>query len=176
MQTTNDTISRHPATAPVFVRLPNSLVRGLLRIGAPMGSNTLLTVRGRRSGQPRTVPVAVTEADGRRFVIGAYGDVQWVRNLRAAGEAEIVLNGRAATITAVELDAAEAESFYRDIVGPYLGRQPRILRALVRAVFRFVAPDILTDPALAARKRPVFELYEQAPHVDPQVDAVRSTG
>lgn len=168
MHATKDTLSRHPATAPAFIRLPNSLVRGLLRVGMPMGPNTLLTVRGRRSGQPRTVPVAVTDDNGRRFVIGAYGDVQWVRNLRAAGEAEIVLNGRATKITAVELDPAEAETFYRDIVGPYLGRQPRLLQAVVRAVFRFVAPDILTDPALAARKRPVFELLERAPDLEPQ--------
>ncbi|HEV8698242.1 MAG TPA: nitroreductase family deazaflavin-dependent oxidoreductase [Candidatus Limnocylindrales bacterium] len=161
MHTAHRTLSKTPATAPAFVRRPNSLVRGLMRLGVPMGPNTLLTVRGRRSGQPRTVPVAVTEADGRRFVIGAYGDVHWVRNLRAAGGGEIVLDGRETKVSAVELDLAEAEWFYRDIVGPYLSRQPRILQVLVRAVFRLVAPDILDDPALAARKRPVFELLER---------------
>jgi len=160
---TDRTLPNGPATAPAFVRLPNSLVRALLRLGVPMGPNTLLTVRGRRSGRPRTVPVAVTDVDGRRFVIGAYGDVHWVRNLRAAGEGEIVLDGRAKTIKAVELDPAEAEGFYRDIVGPYFDRQPRVLQVLVRAVFRAVAPDILKDPALAARKRPVFELFDLTP-------------
>ncbi len=148
-----------PAVAPAYVRAPNSLVRGLLRLGMPMGPNTLLTVRGRTSGQPRTVPVAVTEAEGRRFVIGAYGDVHWVRNLRAAGGGEIVLDGHPTKISAVELDTAQAEQFYRDIVGPYLARVPRILQVLVRPVFRRVAPDILTDPSMAARKRPVFELF-----------------
>lgn len=163
MHTAHSTLSTPPATAPGFVRRPNSLVRGLLRLGVPMGPNTLLTVRGRRSGEPRTVPVAVTEADGRRWVIGAYGDVNWVRNLRAAGGGEIVFDGRQTTVTATELDQAEAEWFYRDIVGPYLRRQPRVLQVLVRAVFRLVAPDILSDPALAARKRPVFELFVRDP-------------
>jgi deazaflavin-dependent oxidoreductase (nitroreductase family) len=163
MHTAHSTLSTPPATAPGFVRRPNSLVRGLLRLGVPMGPNTLLTVRGRTSGEPRTVPVAVTEADGRRWVIGAYGDVNWVRNLRAAGGGEIVLDGRDTKVAAVELDHAEAERFYRDIVGPYLGRQPRILQVLVRAVFRLVAPDILSDPALAASKRPVFELFVRDP-------------
>lgn len=162
MHATNDTLSQQTDTAPAFVRAPNALVRRLLRLGFPMGPNTLLTVRGRRSGQPRTVPVAVTEVDGRRFVIGAYGDVQWVRNLRAAGGGEIVLDGRETTITARQLDPAAAEWFYRDVVGPYLRRQPRILQAMVRAVFGYVAPDILTDPALAAQKRPVFELFATA--------------
>jgi deazaflavin-dependent oxidoreductase (nitroreductase family) len=159
MYTTHSTLSRPPATAPAYVRKPNTLVRALLRLGVPMGPNTLLTVRGRTSGQPRTVPVAVTEADGRRWVIGAYGDVNWVRNLRAAGGGEIVLDGRPTKVTAVELDTTEAEWFFRDIVGPYLRRLPRILQVLVRALFRHLAPDMLTDPALAASKRPVFELF-----------------
>ena len=163
MHDAHATPSSGTAIAPGFVRKPNGLVSRLLRLGVPMGPNTLLTVRGRRSGEPRTVPVAVTEADGRRWVIGAYGDVNWVRNLRAAGGGEIVLDGRETKVSAVELDPAEAEWFYRDIVGPYLGRQPRILQVLVRAVFRLVAPDILSDPALAARKRPVFELFERDP-------------
>ena len=163
MHTAHSTLSTPPASAPGFVRRPNSLVRGLLRLGVPMGPNTLLTVRGRTSGEPRTVPVAVTEADGRRWVIGAYGDVNWVRNLRAAGGGEVVLDGRATKVTAVELDQAEAEWFYRDIVGPYLRRQPRVLQVLVRAVFRLVAPDILSDPARAASKRPVFQLFVRDP-------------
>ena len=156
---TQHTLTKAPATAPSYVRAPNGLVRRLLRLGLPMGPNTLLTVRGRTSGEPRTVPVAVTEVDGRRFVIGAYGDVHWVRNLRAAGGGEIVLDGHPTQVRAVELDRAAAESFYRDIVGPYLASIPRILQVLVRAVFRQVAPDILNDPATAAQKRPVFELF-----------------
>lgn len=168
MYSTHHLLTNRPATAPGYVRAPNGLVRGLLRLGMPMGPNTLLTVRGRTSGQPRTVPVAVTEADGRRFVIGAYGDVHWVRNLRAAGGGDIVLDGHPTKVTAVELDRAQAEWFYRDVVGPYLARVPRILQILVRAVFRHVAPDILTNPAMAARKRPVFELFEHAADLDPQ--------
>jgi deazaflavin-dependent oxidoreductase (nitroreductase family) len=123
-----------------------------------MGPNTLLTVRGRKSGEPRTVPVAVTEVEGRRWIIGAYGDVQWVRNLRAAGGGEIVLDGRTTTVKARELDRQEAEGFYRDIIGPYLDRQAKVLQVVVRAVFHVLAPDILDDPATAARTRPVFEL------------------
>ena len=160
MHSTHQMFSRPPSTAPAFVRLPNALVRRLMRLGVPMGPNTLLTIRGRKTGEPRTVPVAVTESAGHRWVIGAYGDVNWVRNLRAAGGGELVVDGREVHVTARELDRAAAERFYRDVVGPYLRRQPRILQAVVRAVFRFVAPEILEDPALAARTRPVFELVD----------------
>lgn len=65
-----------------------------MRLGLPMGLNVLLTIRGRTSGQPRTAPVAIAEIDGRRFIIGAYGEVQWVRNLRVVGEADIAFKGR----------------------------------------------------------------------------------
>jgi len=160
MHATPAPLSRSPGTAPALVRLPNPLVRRLMRLGVPMGPNTLLTVPGRKSGEPRTVPVAVTEVDGRRWVIGAYGDVHWVRNLRAAGGGVIVLDGRETNVKARELDRNEAEGFYRDIIGPYLDRQAKILQVVVRVAFHFLAPDILADPALAARTRPVFELTE----------------
>src|SRR5258708_39219744 len=98
--------------APGLIRLSNPLSRGLLRLGMPMGPNTLLTVRGRTSGEPRTAPVAVMEMDGKRWVIGAYGAVQWVLNLRAAGEADIRLHGTTMHVRAAELDRAAAVTFF----------------------------------------------------------------
>src|SRR6476660_9684511 len=115
-QTTNANrtppIDRVPARAPGFVRMPDRLVQWLLRHGAPLGPNSLLTIRGRTSGQLRTAPIAITEVDGRRYVIGAYGDVNWTRNLRAAGEADIQLHGRREHVRATELDPAAAEEFF----------------------------------------------------------------
>ena len=144
--------------APWFVRGPNPLVRGLLRIGLPMRPNKLLTVRGRTSGIPRVVPVAVSEIDGRRYVIGAYGDVNWVRNLRAAGEATIRLDGRDLRVTARELDHAAARTFFAETIPGYIGRFPWLGRWFLRALFRLVAGDLLNDPNSAAASRPVFEL------------------
>jgi deazaflavin-dependent oxidoreductase (nitroreductase family) len=53
-----------------------------------------LTVRGRRSGKPRTVPVAVLEHEGGRYLVAPRGRTHWVRNLRDAGECELRLRGR----------------------------------------------------------------------------------
>jgi deazaflavin-dependent oxidoreductase (nitroreductase family) len=44
-----------------------------------------LSVRGRRSGQWRTVPVVVLEHEGQRYLLTPFGDTDWSRNLRAAG-------------------------------------------------------------------------------------------
>ena len=148
---------------PFIVRAPNPLVRSLLRIGLPMGPNTLLTVRGRTSGLPRTAPVAVSEIDGRRYAIGAYGNAHWVRNLRAAGRAEVRLHGKDVPVTARELDPDEATRFYRDTLPVYLARFPWLGRAFLRTLFSIVAPDLLNDPARAAATRPVFELSAARP-------------
>jgi deazaflavin-dependent oxidoreductase (nitroreductase family) len=89
-------------------------------MGAPMGPNVLLTVRGRKSGEPRSAGVALTEIDDRRFIIGAYGEVHWVRNLRAAGEGTIRVRGRDEVVRAVELTGADAHAFFRDVLAPWV--------------------------------------------------------
>ena len=139
---------------PLPVRLVDPIVRRLLRIGFPMGPNTLLTVRGRKSGLPRSAGVALMEIDGRRWVISAYGNVHWTRNLRAAGEAVIRVRGRDERVWAVELSPVQAVAFFRDVLTPHIRAMPPHLR-VVSWVF---ARDILADPEGSAARRPVFEL------------------
>lgn len=87
---------------PAFVRVFSPFVRRLLQLGIPVGPAALLTVRGRRTGVPRTTPVALIEVNGKLWVLGAYGEVNWVRNLRAAGDAVLRLRGRQRRIRAVQ--------------------------------------------------------------------------
>ena len=67
------------------MRVANRIVVWLLKAGLRLGPNVVLTVPGRKSGLPRSVPVAVIELDGQRYLQSPYGQVEWVRNLRAAG-------------------------------------------------------------------------------------------
>ena len=76
------------------VRFGNAMVATLLRTGVRMGPMTLLTVRGRKSGLPRSTPVAIIDVSGRRWIWAPWGDVNWVRNLRAAGHATITFRRR----------------------------------------------------------------------------------
>jgi deazaflavin-dependent oxidoreductase (nitroreductase family) len=145
--------------APALVRASNPLSRRLLRLGLPMGPNVLMTVRGRTSGVPRTAPVAIPEIDGRRYVIGAYGNVQWVRNLRAAGKADIDVHGRTEHVRAIELDRAAATDFFARTLPGYIARLPLFGRLFAAVLFRLAAPDVLTDPERAAASRPVFEIH-----------------
>src|SRR5215831_14181865 len=141
---------------PRLVPILNSIAHRLLRLGPLMGPNALLGVRGRKSGQLRTTPVALVEVGGRRWTVGTFGNVNWVRNLRAAGEGTLTVGRRTERVRAVELDRAEAVSFFVDVLAPYVGRT-RLVRWLLGSVLR--AGDILDDPRAAAAQRPVFELY-----------------
>src|SRR5215472_11813837 len=77
-----------------FLRVVNPLTRRLISAGLPTGApNMLLTMRGRRSGRPRSVPLGMVEFDGRWFVQASYGETGWVANLRADGEATVTQPG-----------------------------------------------------------------------------------
>ena len=148
------------AQAPSLIRLSNPLANRLLRLGMPMGPNTLVTIRGRKTGRPVSMPLAVMEMDGRRWIIGAYGDVQWTRNLRAAGEADVRHDGRTVHVRAIELDPGVAERFFAETLPAYVGRFSLAGRVFARVFFRILAPDIVRDPREAAIAHPVFELRE----------------
>jgi deazaflavin-dependent oxidoreductase (nitroreductase family) len=89
-------------------RAGNAVVRALLAFGLGPRSTYLLGVTGRRSGTLRSTPVTLVEEGGRRWLVAPYGDVAWVRNLRASGRATLSRGGRAETIAVREIGAEEA--------------------------------------------------------------------
>jgi deazaflavin-dependent oxidoreductase (nitroreductase family) len=89
-------------------RIAAALTKTLLRAGVKLGTMSLLTVRGRISGQPHTVLVLLVEQDGQRWLVAPYGVVQWVRNIRAAGTATLTRGRHAEAICVTELPAQEA--------------------------------------------------------------------
>jgi hypothetical protein len=75
----SDVRSFHMTTAR---RINDHLMRPLIRLGVVPGTY-LLTVRGRKTGIPRSNPVTLVDGDqGRRWLVAPYGDVGWVRNAR----------------------------------------------------------------------------------------------
>ncbi|HEX3454788.1 MAG TPA: nitroreductase/quinone reductase family protein [Gaiellaceae bacterium] len=77
-----------------------------------------LRVRGRTSGEWRTVPVNVLEREGARYLVAPRGDTQWARNLRAAGSGELRIKGRTEAFSATEV----ADTDKQPIVDAYLAR------------------------------------------------------
>ena len=140
------------ARVPLYVRLVNPILEALLRLGLRRPPMVLLTVNGRRSGEPRTTPVGLLVLDGRRYLFSAFGEVNWVRNLRAAGTATIGVGRQRETLRSAELSAEEAGRVIRSILKtPTYG-------PVVRPYFPVSKDAPLTEFVQEARRHPVFEL------------------
>ncbi len=133
-----------------FVRISHMLTTTMLRAGLSFNSMTLLTVAGRKTGEPRTVPVSVIERDGQRYLIGAFGEVNWVRNLRAARTGALRRGRRLEDFSAVELTPAEAAPVLKEALG--------FAPAYVRSYFNVTADSPLSDIEREAPRHPVFRL------------------
>ena len=144
----------------VAFSLLNWGIKALLRLGVRvtiLGPMMLLTVRGRKTGKPRTIPVDVHEEDGRRFLMATHGEGNWVRNLRVAGEGSLSLGRHYQAFTAVELAPEEAGLAIKDILGPLLASQGIRGNAL-RQHLGVRADSSLNDFIAVAKTHPVFEL------------------
>ena len=141
---------------PSFVPALNGVIRRLLGAGMPMGPNGLLTIRGRSTGVPHTFPVAFLELDGRRYVQGTFGETNWVKNLRVAGEAVVSRGGSSEAVDAVELTPEAAAVVLRGALAPFVGR--RLMRPLVGRFFNLPSGAVLKDYLVVARAHPTFEL------------------
>lgn len=70
----------------------------------------MLTVVGRRSGRPRSVPVNVLEHDGKQYLLSPRGETEWVRNLRVAGRCDLKRKGFDGSFTASEIDDPDEQT------------------------------------------------------------------
>ena len=133
-----------------FARFGNTMAAAMIKLGIAPGGMHLLTVRGRKSGLPRTTPVSLIEHQGRRWLVAPYGDVAWVRNVRAAGELGLRRGRTTERCLAREASAEEAVPVLRS----YLRR----LRLVVGSYFD-VTPASPDDAfAAEAPRHPVFLL------------------
>ena len=125
-----------------MVRLNTALLRRGLRVG----SQHLLTVPGRRTGEPRSTPVSLASVGGSRYIVAAFADASWVKNVRAAGSATLTRGGRSEAVRLEELPA-EAR-------GPVL----RAFLEQVRGGGRYFASQTPDQVAAAAERYPVFRV------------------
>ena len=140
-------MARSPTRSPVM-RLANAVVTGLVKLGFRPGANAILTVPGRKTGLPRSTPITVVEYQGRRYVQSPYGEVDWVRNLRAAGKATLQSGRRIEAITVRQLNAEEEAPILQVV----LRRAPKVVQQMSG-----VTPDSpFEDFVKAAEKHPTF--------------------
>ncbi|WP_328617309.1 nitroreductase family deazaflavin-dependent oxidoreductase [Amycolatopsis sp. NBC_00355] len=136
------------ATAQNYRRMVNAgnkLVVGLQRLGIAFGPMQLLTVAGRRTGVPRTFPIAVIPQDGERYIIQAYPKAAWVANVRAAASVTLTRGRRSATARLVEVPVEERRPILRKLVEtspPSVGN-----RYVTTGLAEAANPDAVADAA-----------------------------
>jgi deazaflavin-dependent oxidoreductase (nitroreductase family) len=128
---------------------PQWMVRlnvAFLRRGLAMGSQHLLSVAGRKSGQIRSTPVSIATVDGERYVVAAFADADWVKNVRAA-QSETLKRG--AAVEQVRLDELPV-----DQRGPVL----RAFLVQVPGGVRFFGSQTPDEVVANAESYPVFRV------------------
>lgn len=79
------------------------IVQWLIRLGHAPQHYYLLTVPGRKTGLPRTKPVALVEEGEQKWLVAPYGTVNWVLNARVAGKVTIARGGYVEVFSIIEL-------------------------------------------------------------------------
>jgi deazaflavin-dependent oxidoreductase (nitroreductase family) len=91
----------------------NRVVAALTRLGISVWGSRVLEVRGRQTGEPRRTPVNLLTFEGSRYLVAPRGHTQWVRNLRVAGEGDLLLGRRRERFVGAEIADAEKEPILR---------------------------------------------------------------
>jgi hypothetical protein len=107
-----------------------------------------LSVRGRRSGRWQTVPVAVLDHEGERYLISYRGASDWALNLEASRGGRLAQRGLVEEIRVEEVPVEERGALL-EIYKARFGRMPTV-GAVLRA---------LPDPA----DHPTFRITASAP-------------
>jgi len=118
----------------------------ILRRGLTIGSQHLLSVVGRSSGVVRTTPVSLAAVEGQRYIVAAFADANWVRNVRAAGEGTLMRRRIDEHVRLVELPVGERE--------PVL----RAFTTQVRGGARFFGGRSADEIVASAERYPVFRI------------------
>jgi deazaflavin-dependent oxidoreductase (nitroreductase family) len=101
---------------PPIDRLVSKLTGGRIVISAGMVPSLVLTVKGRKTGQPRRTPLATLPVDDGFLVVGSnFGKEHhplWTANLMANPEASVSFKGEDIPVLAHLLDAEEKKEVW----------------------------------------------------------------
>ncbi|HEV2462152.1 MAG TPA: nitroreductase/quinone reductase family protein [Ktedonobacterales bacterium] len=110
-------------------RRPNWIAHLMNRVAAVLASSGVanasglvtLEVTGRTSGRPVSLPLVMVVVDGHRYLASMLGDdVQWVKNVRAAGGRAVLHSGGREEVCLEEISAERRAP----ILQAYLQRAP----------------------------------------------------
>jgi len=105
-----------------LARLLNGLTEPFAAAGIGAGSGLVtLEVTGRTSGRTVALPVVIAHINGQRYLVSMLGEnVQWVKNVRAAGGRAVIRSGSRAEVHLAEVPVDQRAP----ILQAYLRRAP----------------------------------------------------
>ncbi|MBB5161654.1 nitroreductase/quinone reductase family protein [Mycobacterium sp. AZCC_0083] len=101
---------------PFWLKPMNKVFMFMLRLGLPISGKEgpiVLTVPGRKSGQPRSTPITPMYVGDLRYVVAGFPGADWERNARAADTATLTAGKKSETVRMVELSADQARPLLR---------------------------------------------------------------
>jgi len=129
----------------------NPVVKTLTKVGVSFWGSRILEVRGRASGEWRSVPVNLLTLAQSDYLVAPRGETQWVRNLRAAGGGRLRVGRRTTLFEADEVSDSEKP----EILRPYLERW----KWEVGQFFDGVGPDASEEQLVGiSPNHPVFRI------------------
>jgi len=121
----------------------------MLRVGIAPRIYYLLTVTGRKTGKPHSVPIVLLEQGGKRWLTAPYGEVDWLKNARASGKVTISRQGWCEDFTIHQLSPDQAAPLLKE----YLQKYP-----ITKPYFDARLDSPLDEFIKEAKTKPVFEL------------------
>ena len=100
------------STLPGWHKPLNKVMVTMLRLGITVGPVNVLTVPGRKSGQPRRTPMTPFSYDGSWHAV-AFPGADWASNARAAGVGTLTRGRTSRPVQIVELSADQARPVLR---------------------------------------------------------------
>jgi len=98
---------------PRYLKPMNKVMMTVQKLGIPTGPAMVLTVPGRKSGQPRSTPMTPFEFDGGLYVVAGYPGADWAANARAAGTGMLSRGRRSRPVKIIELTPTQARQILR---------------------------------------------------------------
>jgi hypothetical protein len=122
--------------------------------GLPPRRQVGLEVTGRRTGRPHTVALVIAGYEGADYLVSMLGECEWVKNVRASGEAHII-SGRRRKVRLEEVPIERRAAIIKEYIRLAPGGRPHIGLGTTAT---------LADCQRVAPNHPVFRiLYQNGP-------------
>ena len=110
-----------------FARLQNRASAMVFAAGMAPRRAAELQIRGRRSGRVISFPVAIADVEKDRYLVSMLGaNVNWVRNLKAAGGHAVLRHGRCERVRLEEVEPGARAPILRRYLEVAPGARPHI--------------------------------------------------